>query len=93
MASDPPLCAGLALVHAVDMSAGRGGLVYLHTDKAPEQLERVTALCTGQLKVPESVLCVDAARSPYVQMFCMVGDGTGAGLIKSRRNLARPGQL
>lgn len=93
MATDPPLCAGLALAHAVDMSAGHGGVVYLHTDKSPAQLARVTALGVGRLKIPESMLCVDVARSPYVQMFCMTGDGTGAGLIKSRRNLARPGQL
>jgi hypothetical protein len=34
MVADPPLCAGLALVHAVDIRAQvMGGLVYPHTDK------------------------------------------------------------
>ena len=92
MHSDPPLCAGLGLVHAVDMSAGRGGMIYLHTAASTAALMNVNVLCFGRLKVYENLLTASSLCSPYMSLFTLTADGTGAVMIKSRRNLMRASQ-
>ena len=87
MLQNPPTDAVLALVHAVD-----AGTAYLHCALAPDQLQAVNAVVIGNLTLPLGFLTAEGLCSPYLQLFCLAGEGTGSAAIKSRRNLARAGQ-
>jgi hypothetical protein len=93
MACDPPMSAGLALVHCVDTFAGKGGVMYLHTPASLERLEKVSAVCACNLEVPNRMCAADGLTSPYLRLFCTTTDASAGAVMKSRRNLVRLGQL
>ena len=93
MLRNPPADAVLALVHSVDPSAGAAGVVHIYCAATPEMLQNVNAIVLGNLAPPLGLLSADTSCSPYLQLLCLANEGTGAAAIKSRRNLARAGQL
>lgn len=93
LVNDPPLTCGLGLVHAVDPSAGVGGVAYIHTPAPLESLQGVGALCVCMLEVAKGILGADDLTSPYLSLHCLTSDASGSGTMKSRRNLVRAGQL
>ncbi|GAB4817782.1 hypothetical protein N2152v2_004828 [Parachlorella kessleri] len=89
-AGQPPPCLGLGFVRAVD---ARKRLLYVLTDLQEEELEQVATLQLGKLELPSSLLQSSAYQSPYLSLFSLTTSGTGAGVIRSRNNLARQSQL
>ena len=47
----------------------------------------------GKLELPSSLLQSSTYQSPYLSLFSLTTMGTGAGVIRSRNNLARQSQL
>lgn len=83
----------MALVHALDPEAGRAGRAFVHSPLSVEALSSINTILVGKLQLPLGLLAADGATSPYLQCFCLMSEGTGAAMMKSRRNLPRAGQL
>ena len=82
----PPECLGLGLVRAVDPAAK---VLYVLTDVAAEELERVGALQVGRLQLPAALLQNGEYHSPYLCRHAISAEGSGAAQIKARNNLLR----
>jgi hypothetical protein len=87
MAAQPPQCAGLGLVHAVDPDASEAGVAYLHTPAPLHALQAVNALCPCRMHLHAA-----PAHTAYVLPFGLSSDLVGAYAMKSRRNLPRSSQ-
>ena len=85
--------ATLALVHAVDPTLGPAGTAFIHSALDLDRLQAVNVMMVGKVQLPLPFLTADGTASPYLQLFCLMSEGTGAAVMKSRRNLPRAGQI
>lgn len=95
MLHNPPSNATLALVHVVEECRSAGGKVskaYIHSSRPLSELQRMNALVLSRLAVPTQLLNAPGLVSPYMALFNLATEGTGAAVMKSRRNLLRSSQ-
>lgn len=83
-------CLGLGIVRAVDVDQG---LLYMLTPVEESILHTINHLQVGKLELPSSLLQTDTFKSPFLAIYAMSSEGTGAGSCKSRNNLMRSSHL
>lgn len=58
----------------------------------PHESERWLCSQVGRLELPPALLQAPGLQSPYLSLFSLTADGSGARIMKSRGNLQRQGQ-
>lgn len=80
--SSLPLCLGLGIVKAVDVTRG---VFYISTPVPQEQLKQVDILLQGRVEIPVPLLMAKGYLCPYLKERSQLVEGVGAGAMKSTR--------
>lgn len=87
VATAPSVCLGIGIVRSVDPAKQ---LLYILTPAAPlHELQQATRLEVGNLDLPLALLQTANFMSPYISVWSITADGTGAGAMKARNTLLR----
>ncbi|DBB09307.1 hypothetical protein WJX82_006257 [Trebouxia sp. C0006] len=79
-------CLGIGIVRSVDPVKQ---LLYILTPTPFELLQQATTLEVGKLELPLALLQTSTFLSPYISVWSITADGTGAGVMKARNTLLR----
>lgn len=80
------MCLGIGLVRSVDPDKQ---MLYVLTPTPLNLLEKATTLEVGKLDLPLALLQTSTFMSPYISIWSITADGTGAGAMKARNTLLR----
>lgn len=82
-------CLGIGLIRGIDCKAPGDANLHILTATPQELLPAVTELAVGSLEIPPQLLHSSRFASPYISLFCLAAEGTGAGKMQSRNTLIR----